>query len=408
MSITYRTIQGDTFKAIARRFYGFDLAASRIARANPGAEEPLPAGIDLILPGLDQSALRPVPSDFENETALTVNGRRFRFWESMQIRRSLDSVDTAQFSAPFEPSDPAFRETFEPFTYPDFSVAVGGQPLFTGTIIGIDPSVEPRSRRVSVNGYSRPGVLSDCTFPASAFPLEFNGQNLQDIAATAVEPFAIDVDFPGEAGATFERVACQPDQKILDFLVPLAQQRNRLIASNPEGALFFPRVAAVGTPVATLTEGESPTVTVTPTMQPQEYYSHVTGVSPTVLGKVGKQYTVKNPRLTGTLRPFAFQAPDAKPADLQTAVEAKAGRMFGNIVSYSVTVSTWRDPSGALWQPNTTVLLEAPGAMVYNPYEFLIRTVGFSRDQDTETAQLSLVLPEAFNGQIPERLPWSP
>jgi prophage tail gpP-like protein len=38
--------------------------------------------------------------------------------------------------------------------------------------------------------------------------------------------------------------------------------------------------------------------------------------------------------------------------------------MFGNMAAYTLTVASWRDDAGKLWEPNTTVTLIAPGAMV--------------------------------------------
>ena len=80
--------------------------------------------------------------------------------------------------------------------------------------------------------------------------------------------------------------------------------------------------------------------------------------------------------------------------------------MFANVAAYSVTVATWRDPDGKLWAPNSLVTLLAPGAMIYKEYMFLIRSVEFSRGTDGEVALLSLVMPEAFAGDVPESLPW--
>ena len=92
--------------------------------------------------------------------------------------------------------------------------------------------------------------------------------------------------------------------------------------------------------------------------------------------------------------------------DVKAAVEAKAGRMYGDSVSYSVTVSTWRDVSGNLWKPNTRIKLKAPQVMIYSDYTFLIKNVTFFKNDSTETALLDLVLPGSFAGLIPESLPW--
>ena len=110
--------------------------------------------------------------------------------------------------------------------------------------------------------------------------------------------------------------------------------------------------------------------------------------------------------MEGVTRPFAFDVPDTVDADLKTATEAKAGRMFGNVSLYSVQVDTWRDPLGELWKPNTTLTLLAPDAMVYNEFEFIIRSVRYERNEASEIATLELALPGSFSGKIPEALPW--
>jgi len=403
----YTVQQGDTFARIARREYGTPDRAGLIRQANPGASEPLQPGITLTLPSTG-----PEPTEAESparerdEVAITVDGERFRFWESVRLTRSIDKPDDAGFTAPFEPDDEQFRRTFRPFSYKPMSVSVGGETLFTGTLVGVDPTVQGDRLAVSVNGYASPGVLQDCAPPASAWPIEQNGLDLRELAAKLAEPFGIPVQFMGDPGPPFERQKPEPVKKILDFLKPLAQQRGFIISSTAEGFLLFWRSVEPGQPRAVLRQGESPVTSVTPNFQPQEYYSAITGLTPTQLGDTGQSYTARNPHLDGVLRPSVFQFRDAESGDVETATRAKLGRMFGNMVSYSVEVSTWRDPQGRLWEPNTTVKLIAPNAMVYQEYELIVRSVSFERDAEQKTAALELVLPGAFSGETPETLPW--
>jgi len=406
---SYTVVQGDTFESIARKTYGTEIEADRIARANPGVAEPLTAGVTLIIPtapGAPQDLQSQTPSNDENEVAILIDGNRFRFWDKVRVTRSIDAMDTVEFGAPFEPDAPGFRETFRPFSFKSVVITVGGSPLFTGTMVGVSPVVENSQRVVSVSGYSLPGVLNDCTPPASAFPLEFNDQGLREIATTIAGPFGLSVEFAANQGAVFERVASEPGKKALTFLTELAKQRNLIVSSTSRGALIFWQSVAAGRPVARLSQGSSPVLSVTPFFSPQEYYSHITGLEPVIVGLAGSQFTVKNPRLQGVTRPITFNAPDTLDADVKAAVEAKAGRMFGNMASYSLRVSTWRDPNGDLWQPNTTVILRAPGAMIYDEYEFVVRSVEFNRERAVETATVDLVIPGSFNGEVPEVLPW--
>jgi prophage tail gpP-like protein len=409
LSTTYSVITGDTFASVSRRKYGTENEAGFIARANPGVAEPLTAGTVINTPALPTTPVdspQTAPSDNENETAVLIDGKRFRFWTAVRITRAIDTMDTIELSAPLDVDAPDFRDTFRPFSYKPLTVTVGGDPLFTGTMVAVSPTLVPDGKTVAVSGYALPGVLNDCTPPASAFPLEFNDQGLKEIAATIAAPFGLKVELAAGQGAVFERVAAEPGKKALTFLADLAKQRNLVISSTPRGAVLFSQSVDAGSPVGKLQQGQSPVISVTPFFSPQEYYSHITGVEPVIVGLSGSQFTVKNPRLLGVTRPLTFNAPDTVDADVKTAVEAKAGRMYGNMAAYSVRVSTWRDPSGKLWTPNTTVILQAKDAMIYSEYEFVIRSIEFVRERAEEFATLDLVVPGAFSGKIPEALPW--
>ena len=409
MSITYSVLAGDTFESIARKKYGTEQESYRIAAANPGVSEPLSAGTTITVPTLPdapENVPQAAASSADDEVAILVDGKRFRFWDQVRIVRSLDAMDMVEFGAPFDSELPGFKDTFRPFSFKTVVITVGGTPLFTGTMVSVNPVIGNDRKTVSVSGYSLPGVLNDCTPPASAFPLEYDGQGLREIATALAAPFGLTVDFQAEPGAIFERVAIEPGKRILTFLAELAKQRKLVISSTPLGKLVFLRSVETGTPVARLQQGQPPILSITPFFSPQEYYSHITGMESVVMGLAGSQFTVKNPRLTGVTRPLTFGAPDTLDADVKSAVEAKVGRMFGNMVSYSVRVSTWRDPSGELWAPNTLIQLLAPDAMIYAEYKFVIRSVEFNRDRASETATLNLVIPGAFSGKIPEGLPW--
>ena len=406
---TYDTIKGDTFELIARKQYGTELEAGRIKRANPGLVEPFIAGTTLYIPPIpDAPKDKPqdAPTNDLNEVAVLIDGTRFRFWNALSITRSIDSIDSIEFFTPFKADAPGFKETFKPFSFKPLEITIGGDPFFSGTIIGVRPTLENKKKTLSVTGYALPGVLNDCGIPASAFQIEYYNQNLKEIATTIAGYFGLSVVFEGEPGPAFESVTCLPSKKALVFLSDISKQRNYVMNSTAAGELRFVRSVAVGQPVAVLTQGASPLLSVTPAFSEQDYYSHITGTQPTLAGSPGVQHTAKNPFLTGAVRPLTFEAPDTTDSNVPEAVKAKLGRMFGNIVSYNVAVSTWRDPEGELWAPNTTIKLTAPGAMIYNPYEFLIRSVSYSKESTSETAVLNLVLPGAFSGEVPEALPW--
>tara|TARA_R100000541_G_scaffold18689_2_gene28561 strand:+ start:12136 stop:13368 length:1233 start_codon:yes stop_codon:yes gene_type:complete len=409
MSRSYAIQPGDTFDIVARKQYGDDQKADLIRQSNPGATEPLVAGQTLVVPNDPAAAARPAgntAASSPNEVAISIKGERFRFWVDVTITQAIDTVSTVEFTAPFTPDDPAFREKFRPFAYNDVDIDIGNGQLFTGTMLPPTPSTGPTARTVAVACYGRPGVLGDCTAPASAYPIEWNEATLATIAEKCAAFFGLGVQFDADTGAAFQRVSLAAGRKVLTFLSDLAAQRGLVMSDTPGGKLLFRKAVETGTPVANFTEGSSPLLGVQPMFSGRDYFSHVTGISPTIIGLAGTQFTVTNARLADAVRPYTFDSQDMLDADVQTSVDSKMGRMFAAAVSYEVSVSTWRDPQGELWAPNTLVTLLAEGAMVYSRSTFLIRSVTLSKTPKSETAVLNLILPGSLAGKVPTVLPW--
>lgn len=354
----------------------------------------------------------------DDKVTLSIDSKAWSFWNELELHLSIDSHATAGFSAPFEPERQQFRDTFRPFSFKPLTLDVGGARLFTGTLVDVKPRLEANPRSVHVSAYSKPGVLADCDVPVSLVPFEANGLTLRQIAQRLVEPFGISVELGVGVtdGPKFKRVNTKKkkidhrgdlNEKVQSFLAELARQHGMVLSSTAQGNLLFQKSVAAGNPVVRFEEGKAPLVSVIPTFSPQSYYSEITGFTMTKRGRPGAKYTERNERLAGgVLRSFSFQLDDIERSDAPTAVKAKLGRMFANMVTYVVNVPTWRNPSGFLWAPNTTATLLAPSAMVYRETELLIRDVYFKHSATEQTASLGLVLPGAFSGQQPSRMPW--
>lgn len=348
--------------------------------------------------------------DRVEDVSLVIDGRRWRAWSSIEVTRKLDSFSTVEFEAPFEPDRVEFRQTFQPFSFKVVQLHIGDELVFTGRLLGVDPRVSPDSKTVQASAYALPAVLNDCTMPASSYPLELNNLQLRTIAERLCAPFDFEVRMdPGLDGAPMRRVRLDPDKTIFSFLVELAQQRTLVIADDSDGALRFYHSVRVaeGSPVAVLREGEPPLSRVEAEFSPQAYFSEITGIAKTRSGRGGARFTVTNPFMPRVDRPFAFRLEDTDGPDVPAATRAKLGRMFGNALSVSIDVPTWRDPSGELWKPNTKLRLLAPSAMIMRESEFVIRDIILKQEAASTTATLNLVLPGAFSGEVPTELPWA-
>lgn len=408
MPTTYKVQNGDTYSTISKKVYGSEEYASLIKSANPGESDTPQTGSTIAVPdNVDyaQPKINNVQKQSDNPS-ITIEGKEFKYWESMRITYAMDTISTVEFSAPFEANDPTFRATFKPFSFKDVVLKIGDETIFTGTMVDPIPNLTENKKMINVSCYAKCGVLNDCTPPASAYPIEANGQNLEQIANTLLKPFGLKAIFKDSAGAVFERVECGAEEKIYPFLAKLAKERNIVISSDINGNLLFQKPIDTGLSKAVFRQGEAPLLSVTPSFNPQDYFSTITGVDSVIIGEAGTQFTMKNSKLGGVIRPYTFQVKDTLDSDIKTTVESKVGRMLGNMVAYSIQVSTWRDDQGKLFEPNTIVTLLAPDAMVYKEYKMTIRSVELNRDEEKMTATLNLIIGGAFSGKLPEVLPW--
>ena len=355
---------------------------------------------------------------FDDElVSVRIRGKEWLYWDDIEITRSIDTHSTVGFTAPFEVERKAFRDTFRPFSFAPLEVLVNGKHLFTGTMIDVQPRLEPGARTVQISAYSKAAVLEDCNIPSANVPFEASGLSLRQIAERLAGPFSVGVVLAVPDPSAFKKVntktrtldtKLESDQKIQDFLADLARQRGLVIADTERGELLFQKSVAPGNPVVRFEEGVAPLLSVVPTLNPQDYFTEVTGFRLAKRGSTGSQYTIPSrERIAGgVLRSLSFRLDDIEKADVPTAVLAHVGRMLASAVSYVITVPTWRDPQGELWAPNTTLVLKAPSAFVFKDYEFLVRDVVFKCSSEERTASLGLVLPGVFSGDLPSTRPW--
>jgi prophage tail gpP-like protein len=349
-----------------------------------------------------------VIGDEHNETTGRT-GDYFGYWGSVEIKRSIDTFSSVVFGAPFEPERKEFRKTFRPFTFPRLEVLVDLVPVVTGFVLDVAPEVDANSRKLQVTGYAKPAVLHDCNFPPDAFGkgLEFKKLSLRAIAERIGAPFSITTDFRDEDSTPFAKVKLEIDRKLFDFLADLAKQRGRVLTDTPSGDLLCWRSVEPGNPVCYFVEGQAPLTKVSASFSPQDYYSEITGFGKKKRSRGEARWTALNAYLEKPRRPHTFKLEDSERADVPTATLANLGRMFANILTVQIDdLPGWRDPQGNLWEPNTTLNLTAPGCLIHRDTEFLVRDVVLKQTPNAETTSLSLVLPGAFSGRMPDGLPW--
>ncbi len=82
----------------------------------------------------------------------------------------------------------------------------------------------------------------------------------------------------------------------------------------------------------------------------------------------------------------------------QSAIDWEMNRRYGRSKQLSVTIDSWRDKDGKLWEPNTLIPVDLPTLRLPKT-ELLLAEVTYMRDDYGTHARMTLMPPEAFSVQ---------
>lgn len=392
----YKTVGGESWSTVARRATGNDLDAAAIKRSNPGVDEPLAAGILIKVPLATE-----VLPDFGGGLIIRVNGEPLTAYDNFELKTSVDAISKGSFTVP---NNQEMRDRFTPTLTDDVFITLDGKILFSGHHIDPKPEVDA----ISVSIESTPAILERATPSIIKFPLEWRGARLIWIFDDLCGEHWVDAVFSDSAKSRIKRADIQPGTRVLDFLQDIASQRGYIISSTVNGKLLVHRGEYDSTIVSFIEDGVHPTSEVKLEVDSSRYYSSVTGVMPkrSRRGRLGKHYTVKNPYRFGTPCAEVFEAPVVDEGELPVATKAQAGRMFAGLCACSVTLSSWYNDLGNLFEVGQYVKVLAERQYIRSPYTFMVRNLTLKKSSGQITSELDLCIPGVFSGEIPESMPW--
>lgn len=426
MSKTHTVVSGDTLGRISIRYYGVFGRWTEIVKSNPQltGRKTASDGSPLIYPGdlliinedTKTDETEPIKATQEivldpaakKNLALYVAGKKFTGFTGYTISCCVDAFDAFSFSSLWDSTRKEIRDVFRPFTYQQCAVYYDNEIIFKGLLLPATPQVSPDSKTITVQGYPLAAVLQDSTLPDSLYPPQYDGMDLKQICESIAGAFGIQVQVKTDIGETFEQVEVKPEDKILSFLTKLAEQRGVFFTNDSSGALLIwkPENEAVS---ASFKEGELPFISCTPNFDGQNMYSHITGFTKVDAENDSQKHTFENDYLIkhGVLRCYTETIEDAEEGTLENSVKAIAGRMFANSVKYTLKIAGHRDKNGKLYRKNMMVSVLAPDAEIYKECKLQVdEAILTYSDSEGEVTTLSLVLPGARTGTLPEAYPW--
>lgn len=341
---------------------------------------------------------------------LKINGKQFDFFNDLKLDLKYASVgSTFSFKSYFDPENTEHRAIFKPYTYPIVEILDdNNNRLLRGRIINNGFTDSSIKSLVSLSGYSLPGVLEDCPIPLSLYPLQSDGKSLKEIAEAIIEPFGLNLVISSSvsslADEVFEKSVASPSQTIKSYLDELASQKNIVISHTDAGSLLFTKARSNARPIAQFLGG-IPEIKMTLSTNGRTTHNEITVYKQADIDNdnAGEE-TVNNP-FVGIFRPTTKEQTSGDDIDTsQAGKNALSAELRSIVLTIELDRWTWNDGDKIMMKPNNIITVHNHDLYLYQFVRFFVESIAFSETKDKETAVLTCVLPEVYNGETPRNI----
>lgn len=332
---------------------------------------------------------------------IKVNGSEFVFFNDIKISLQLDTVASVfSFSARFNPQNLVHKALFKPLSYPEVEIFKNdGTLLLTGTILNQAQKSDKDPNLVSLSGYSKGGVLEDCTIPLRSYPLESLKRSLKEITERLLQIFDLNLQVASnvvnEVNAVYNKTIAEPTDSIASYLSKLAAQRNIVLSHNSKGDIVFFRPDAFAAPKLYITKENSNNMGWS--VNGQAFHSSIEVIRQPSDDNEGVSLADRaNNPLIKAIRPIVSVLSSGKETDTKMAADNKMASELSNLILV-VNFEKFIDVT-----PGDIVEVENDEVYLYNRTRFMVSSVNISENVKGNTTDISMVLPETFTGQIPK------
>ena len=329
------------------------------------------------------------------------NGTDFVYFNDTIVELTLDAVaSTFSFTGRFNPNNRNHRALFQPLGFPEIQIIDDDDTLLlTGTVINSNQKSQAEPELTTLSGYSKTGVLNDCTIPLRAYPLESLNRSLREIAQKLLGVFqlgmVVDASVRDQMDVVYAKTVAEPTDTIVGYLSKLAAQRNIVLSHTPDGRILFYRPNAAARPSHSFTKANVRHMGWT--IQGQALHSHIA-----VLTQPGEDNPnanladeVTNP-LVGTFRPTVAIMSDGTAGETKRAADNKMAAELKNI-ALIIRLDTYHKAV-----PGEIAEVVNPDIHLSLRTRFMISKVVYKNRENGDMTLLTLVLPETYTGETPK------
>jgi prophage tail gpP-like protein len=339
-----------------------------------------------------------------DDLILEVGGVALSGWTGVRVTRGIERMPS-DFSIELTELYPDDVDKFTVKTGDFCLVKLGTDPVVTGYIDRVGMLLDRAQHSITVSGRGKCADLVDCSaeWPGG----QISSTTAFDIATKLATPYGTD----GQKIVVLqdvEDVVQIPVQNLIlgetpfQIIERVCRFAALLAYETADGNLLLTR-AGDGEAASGMVEGQNvqrASIEYSLDQRYSEIYGYIQSFDTFLdVGDVGN---LQVPGVDERVPRHRRLAIIAEPGDsagwpvLKKRVEWEVARRYGRSRALNVTIDSWRDADGKLWEPNTLAPISLPGLKLPDE-KWLITEVTYSRNLGGgTTADLVLMPPEAF------------
>lgn len=332
-----------------------------------------------------------------------INGKFYSFFDDITLNQKLDSVASLfSFKARFNPTNATHRAIFKPLSYNVVEIFDNNDNLkLTGVIVNTALGSDQNRSLQTLSGYSKAGILEDCTIPHSAYPLEKLNVTLDDVVSRLISEF--DLNYVVDSSVTtamnleYKKTVAGPSQSVKEFIAKLSAQRNIILSHTVDGDLFFYKPDTKAKPKIFLSKEN--TISMTLGVNGQAMHSEIS-----VIRQPSKDNTSLSPvdtisnDLVKINRTVVKVLSSGTETDTKKAADNLLAEELKNI-SITVDFNRYEDI-----KCGDIVEVQNDEIYLYEKARLMISEIIIKETKSSEKMTLKLVLPETFTGETPKNI----
>ena len=334
---------------------------------------------------------------------IKIDGQFFNAFTEARVSFILGSVASEfSFSARFNPDNLFHRKVFKPLSYLPVEIYSNKNVLLlTGTIINVDLGSDSFRKLQVISGYSKSGVLEDCSIPLESYPLERINVSLTELARSLIKSF--DLTFSAssniarEMSQVYLKTVASPSETVKTFLSKLASQRNIILGHTAQGNLNFFKLDTKKS--SKFFFNQENTLSMSLSANGQSFFSKISVIrQPSSSKNVSLVDTVSNPLVGSKTRTLVKVLSSGTETDTKKAADSILASQLQNL---SITAKFERIIDAI---PGDIVEIENPELHIYTRTKFVVSRHIISEKEASENSEVTLVLPESFTGETPKNI----